>query len=162
MEHERNSRLHVEDARPKQSAFLNLAWHAGQRPQRINRVVVTEQQNGLAIRRRLARSGKIYLQTVAEVIAAMKTNAPPKGFKPGREECCHAIDCWFVIAWRFDLYELANRFDHAPLMFKEIAEAISPPGPRGSCSVLFCFFTGHDFLSLQGFRLLREMQRGTV
>ena len=108
-----------------------------ERAQRINRVVVPEQQHWLAV----GLAGEVNLQTVAEIVAAMELRASAERFELGREECGDAVDRWLVVAGGFDLDEFANRFDYLGLMFREIAQAIGPRGLR------FCWlFPGHNSL----------------
>ena len=102
MEHERDTRLHVEDSRSAQVAILDSAGHAGQSAQGIDRIVVSEQQNWPAIGCFTRRRVEVDLQTVAEVLTAMETGPSAQSFELGSEEGGYAVDRRLVVARRFD------------------------------------------------------------
>ncbi len=123
-----------------------------QRAQRVNRVVVAEEQDGLASARSRACDAKVDLQTVSEIVAAMELSASAERFEFLREERGYAVDGWLVVAGRFDFHELARGFDNLALALFEVVQAIKPCATR--CRHCY-FLSGHTSLSLL-FRLRLE------
>ena len=77
VEHQRDARLHVEYARPPQAPVAGPARHRGKCAQRINRVVVTEQQHRFLLR----FAGEINLQMIANIGGPVKLRASAQ--RPG-------------------------------------------------------------------------------
>jgi hypothetical protein len=68
MQHQADSRFHVESAWSSQAAIGDTARHIRQSAKRVDSIDMPQQQNWFAA----ALAGEIYLQMVAEVLAAMK------------------------------------------------------------------------------------------
>ena len=69
VEHQRDAGLHIEDAGARQFVVVGAARHGGERAERIDSVVVTEQQDRLS---RLA--AEVHLEVIAEVFRLVNPN----------------------------------------------------------------------------------------
>jgi hypothetical protein len=73
VEHQGDARFHVEDAGAGQFVTHDLAGHGGERAERVDGVVMAQQQHGPGG----GLAGKIYLQVIAEVVARwIRVSAP--------------------------------------------------------------------------------------
>jgi hypothetical protein len=146
MEHERDSRFHVENAGAAQASVFDFAGHLRQRAEWIDRVVVPQDQNGLA--RGVGR--EVDLQTIAELAGAMELRLPTKRFKFRREKLPDAVDRRFIVAGGLDFHEFANRLNHQlPTLF-EVAQAGVPIDLRRSAGCGgYIFLRWHKYLSME-------------
>src|SRR5271166_288336 len=143
VEHKRDARLHIENARTEQSAIFNFAWHIHQSAQRIDRVIVAQQQDWFALGRRKAIAVEVDLQTVAEIGTAMEASSSAEGFELLRQNGGNSVDRWLVVAGRFDFYQRPDGLDNLVLTLFEVAQPVRPYAGRDngrSCS----FLTRHD------------------
>ena len=107
MEHQCDAGFHIEDAGAGQFVAVGTARHGGERAQRVDRVVVTEQQDRLT---RLA--GEVRLQVIAEVFCLVNPDLAAELGKFLGNRLGDAVDSGLVVAGRFDFDQLADgRYD---------------------------------------------------
>jgi 3-hydroxyacyl-[acyl-carrier-protein] dehydratase len=160
VQHESDTGLHVENAGAVQAAVFDLAWHVRECAQGIDRVVMAEKEDWLSVGSRA--SGKIDLQAVAEVMAAVEFSSPAEGFEFLGEKGGDEVDGVLVIAGGFDLDEFANGVHDSVLTFREIAKAFGPCWPRGNHRWLSFLLAKHkvkSFLTAEDAKKSREGRR---
>lgn len=130
-DHQRDAGLHVESAGAMQAAIGDATRHVSQSAQRINRIEMAKQENGLVSR----VAGEIDLHVVGVFVGAVNPGTSAEGFESGGEQCAHAVAGEFAVAGRLDLDKFADRLDERVVARLEILQALAP-------EIGFGFFPG--------------------
>ena len=94
MQHQRNSRLHIEHAGSVQAAVFTRHGMARQRSEWINRIKVAEQQDWFY----LFSPRKIDLNTIGVIFGAMHARPSTASFEPRGQQRAHPVRSEFVVA----------------------------------------------------------------
>jgi 3-hydroxyacyl-[acyl-carrier-protein] dehydratase len=118
MQYERDSRLHVETARPPQSPFTHAEWHGRQCSKRVHGVQVSKQHNRFS-----ALAGKVHLQVISKILCSVKFRVSAESFKPAGQERPQAVHRVLVVSGRFGLHQLADGLNY---LLSSLFEVIKP------------------------------------
>src|ERR1700687_13758 len=123
---EGDARFHVEDAGSSQLVAHGAAWHSGERAQRIDGVVMAEQQHRL----RSGLAGKIHLQVIAKVFRWMNASFTAELGEFLRDGLRDAVHGGFVVAGRFDFNQLTDGRDDLVAALVEVGKTTLRFGAR--------------------------------
>ncbi len=117
VEHQGDARLHIEDAGSSQPVVHCAAGHGGERAQRIDGVVVAEQQHRLR-----GFAGEVHLQVIAKVFRGMDVHFTAEPGKFMRDGVRNFVHRGFVVAGRFDFDQFADGRDNLVAALAEISK----------------------------------------
>src|ERR1700722_6280937 len=103
MKHKGDAGFHVENSGASEFVLGNATRHGSERSQRVNGVIVTEQQHRLGGR----FSSKVDLQMVAKALCRMDAYLPPEAGELLGDGVGDGIDGDLIVGRGFDFYELA-------------------------------------------------------
>src|SRR5579862_204868 len=139
IKHQRDSRLHVEHAGTVQAAIRDMATHLGKRAQRIYRVEMAKQENGLYA----WLAGKINLDVVRMLFSSVYCGSATDRSEFVRQDRSHMVAGSFAIAGGFDFNELTDRLHQRILAGFEITQAFGPFAVRCALGLAFCLMSWH-------------------
>ena len=144
MEHQGDAGFHIEDAGPSQFVAHGAAWHGSERPQRIDGVVMAEQQHRLGV----GIASEIDLQVIAKVFRLVDPQLTAELGESVRDGLRSAVRGGFVVAGRFDFDQLADSRDDLVAALAKIGQTTL----RFGAGLRGCFSGNrfHDRLSLRG------------
>jgi hypothetical protein len=127
VENERYARFHIENAGPGQFVVLDAAGHFAKCAERIDGVIVAEQQQRLP-----GLASEVDLQMITSFFGSVEADFSAQARKFLRHDFGKTVDGGFVVTGRFDFDELTDHRDDRVLTVGEISKTALGFGARAN------------------------------